>query len=57
MNFPTQIAQAIGKRVTIRLRDGDGTFRDVVGVLQSETALINRRGESISFDPEVAVAF
>ena len=57
MNFLTQIAQAIGKRVTIRLRDSGETFRDVVGVLQSETVLINRRGESISFDPEAAVAF
>ena len=57
MNLPTQIAQALGKRVTIRLRDSDGTFRDVVGVLQSETTLINRRGESVSFDPESAVAF
>ena len=57
MNLATQIAQALGKRVTIRLRDSDGTFRDVVGVLQSETTLINRRGENVSFDPESAVAF
>lgn len=57
MNLPTQIAQALGKRVTIRLRDNDGTFRDLVGVLQSETTLINRRGESITFSPDDAVAF
>lgn len=57
MNLPTQIGEALGKRVTIRLRDSEGTFRDVVGVLQSGTTLINRRGESISFDPESAVAF
>ncbi len=57
MNLPTQIAQALGKRVTIRLRDNDGSFRDLVGVLQSETTLINRRGESITFSPDDAVAF
>lgn len=57
MSLRTQIAQALGKRATIRLRDSDGGFRDVVGVLQSETALINRRGEIITFDPENAVAF
>lgn len=57
MNLPTQIAQALGKRVTIRLRDNDASFRDLVGVLQSETTLINRRGESITFSPDDAVAF
>ena len=57
MNLRTQIAQALGKRATIRLRDSDGGFRDVVGVLQSETTLINRRGETVAFDPELAVAF
>jgi cysteinyl-tRNA synthetase len=57
MSLRTQIAQSLGKRVTIRLRDTDGGFRDVVGVLQSETTLINRRGEILAFDPEGAVAF
>jgi cysteinyl-tRNA synthetase len=57
MSLRTQIAQSLGKRVTIRLRDSDGGFRDVVGVLQSETTLINRRGEIVAFDPEGAVAF
>ncbi len=40
---------AIGKRATVRLHDTDGGFRDIVGVLQSETSLINRRGELIEF--------
>ncbi len=43
---------AIGKRASIRLRDNEGGFRDIVGVLQSETSLINRRGELINFRPE-----
>jgi cysteinyl-tRNA synthetase len=57
MSLRTQIAQALGKRVTIRLRDSDGTFRDIVGVLQSETSLVNRHGEQIQFSPEDAAAF
>ena len=57
MNLRTQIEQAQGKRVTIRLHDGDGTFRDIVGVLQSETALINRRGELFEFNPDDVAAF
>ena len=57
MNLRTEIAQALGKRATIRLRDSDGGFRDLVGVLQSETTLINRRGETVDFNPDDAVAF
>jgi cysteinyl-tRNA synthetase len=57
MSLRTQVAQALGKRVTIRLRDSDGGFRDIVGVLQSETSLINRHGEVIDFNPDNAAAF
>ena len=57
MSLRTQIAQALGKRATIRLRDSDGSMRDIVGVLQSETALVNRRGEIVNFNPDEAVAF
>ena len=57
MSLRTQIAQALGKRVTIRLRESDGSMRDVVGVLQSETALLNRRGEVVNFNPDEAIAF
>lgn len=56
MNFRSQIAQALGKRATIRLREIDGGFRDIVGVLQSETTMINRRGETLTFDPDHVVA-
>jgi len=44
-----ELRAAIGKRASIRLRDNEGGFRDIVGVLQSETSLINRRGELVEF--------
>ena len=40
----------IGKRVTVRLRDGAG-FRDLVGHLESCNSIRNRHGELINFDP------
>ena len=47
---------AIGKRVTIRLREPGGGFRDIVGILQSERVLINSKSQSISFSPdEIAI--
>jgi cysteinyl-tRNA synthetase len=57
MSLRTQIALALGKRVTIRLGNNDGTYSDIVGVLQSETSLINHRSETIHFDPTDVVAF
>ena len=51
-DFRGEVAKALGKRATLRLRDSDGGFRDIVGVLQSETELLNRRGELITFDPD-----
>jgi GNAT superfamily N-acetyltransferase len=49
------LAGLIGKRVTIRLKDGAG-FRDIVGLLESATSLINRHGEKIQFSPdEIAI--
>ncbi len=53
--FRDEVARALGKRATLRLRESDGGFRDIVGVLQSETELINRRGEVISFNPDEIV--
>jgi len=44
-----QLRAAVGQRATIRLHEAGGGFRDIVGVLQSETSLINRRGEIIEF--------
>jgi ribosomal protein S18 acetylase RimI-like enzyme len=42
----------IGQRFSIRLRDPEGGYRDVVGHLKTATSLINRKGQEISFDPE-----
>jgi cysteinyl-tRNA synthetase len=50
MSFEGVIAGAIGERVSIRLRDGQ-SFRDLLGVLQSETTLIRRDGSTATFDP------
>jgi cysteinyl-tRNA synthetase len=52
-----ELRAAIGKRATIRLHDVDGSFRDIVGVLQSEASLINRRGELIEFELEKVALF
>jgi cysteinyl-tRNA synthetase len=55
-DFRAQIAGAIGRRATIRLCEGDGGRRDLLGVLQSETELINRNGEVKTFNPDEIVA-
>lgn len=39
----------IGKRVTIRLHDPAGGFRDIVGVLETSHSLRNRHGLLIEF--------
>jgi len=44
--------ERIGQRFSIRLRDPEGGYRDVVGHLKSATTLINRKGQEVSFDPE-----
>jgi cysteinyl-tRNA synthetase len=50
MSFEGEIASNIGARVSIRLRDGE-SFRDLLGVLQSETTIVKRDGSSESFNP------
>jgi cysteinyl-tRNA synthetase len=50
MDFSSEIAGAIGKRVSIRLRDGD-SMKDLLGVLQSENELIKRDGSIATFSP------
>jgi cysteinyl-tRNA synthetase len=50
MDFSGELAGAIGKRVSIRLREGD-SMRDLLGVLQSENELIKRDGSVATFSP------
>ena len=42
-------ASLIGKRVTVRLHDPEGGFRDIVGYLESPITLRNRHGKLIEF--------
>jgi ribosomal protein S18 acetylase RimI-like enzyme len=50
------LSGAVGKRVTIRLREADGGFRDIVGVLQNDHELINAKSQLIAFSKdEIAV--
>lgn len=43
------IEALIGRRVTIRLHDPAGGFRDIVGILESAHSLRNRHGKLIEF--------
>lgn len=47
--FEVRFEALIGKRVTIRLHDVEGGFRDIVGVLESNHSLRNRHGQLIEF--------
>jgi GNAT superfamily N-acetyltransferase len=54
------LAGAIGSRVTIRLRDAGGGFRDIVGILQSlqggSGQLLNSKGVEVKFaEAEIAI--
>jgi hypothetical protein len=54
--MPTELeatfTQLLGKRVTIRLHDTEGGFRDIVGHLESPHSLRNRHGKLIEFEHE-----
>ncbi|MDA2962734.1 MAG: hypothetical protein O3A27_03135 [Actinomycetota bacterium] len=39
----------IGKRLTIRLHNPGGGFRDIVGILENTHSLRNRHGQLIEF--------
>jgi len=41
----------IGQRLTLRLHDPAGGYRDLVGVLESATTIRKRSGEIVVFDP------
>jgi len=44
-----QFEGLIGRRLTIRLHDPEGGFRDIVGILESSHSLRNRHGQLIDF--------
>lgn len=44
-------AAQVGQRVTIRLHDPAGGFRDILGVLESENTLRKKDGTLVTFDP------
>jgi hypothetical protein len=45
----TTFASLIGKRVSIRLHDPEGGFRDILGHLETPYTLRNRQGNLIEF--------
>ena len=48
----TTFASLIGKRVSIRLHDPEGGFRDILGHLETPFSLRNRHGILIEFAHE-----
>jgi GNAT superfamily N-acetyltransferase len=55
-NGATGLMDHIGKRLTIRLHDVDGGYRDIVGILESPSTLRHKDGREISFSQnEIAI--
>jgi hypothetical protein len=44
-------AAQIGQRVSIRMFEDSGGFRDILGVLESENTVRKKDGSLVSFDP------
>lgn len=42
----------IGQRMTVRMHDPDGGYRDILGVLESPTTIRKRDGSVVNFDPD-----
>lgn len=42
----------VGQRMTIRMHDPDGGYRDILGTLESPTTVRKRDGSIVSFDPD-----
>lgn len=45
-------AELIGKRVSLRLFDGAGGYRDLLGTYIAENTIEDRNGEVITFNPK-----
>ena len=41
----------VGTRMTIRMHDPDGGYRDILGILETPTSIRKRDGSIVSFDP------
>jgi hypothetical protein len=52
MGNPTPSANEIGKRVSIRLHDPQGGFRDLLGTLEALDTVRKKDGTLAKFDPE-----
>ena len=44
-------AAQVGQRVSIRLHDPAGGYRDILGVLESENTVKKKDGTIVTFDP------
>ena len=44
--------QDVGQRMTVRMHDPDGGYRDILGVLESPDSIRKRDGSLVSFDPD-----
>lgn len=42
----------IGQRMTLRMHDPEGGYRDILGILESTTTIRKRDGSIVSFDPD-----
>ncbi|CAB4729635.1 unannotated protein [freshwater metagenome] len=51
MGNPTPSQNEIGKRVSIRLHDPEGGFRDLLGTLEEIDAVRKKDGSLKNFDP------
>jgi GNAT superfamily N-acetyltransferase len=54
LNSPAigDLSSALGNRVTIRLHERSGGFRDIVGILESKNHITNSKGETITFESD-----
>jgi hypothetical protein len=50
-------AAQVGVRVSIRLHDPAGGFRDILGILESENTVRKKDGSLITFDPATIAAW